>query len=327
MLNILWSDEVTSLPLDFMLMSSPNAKNRCLEATKQLDCRTNGAKRREEAIKHAPDNVIESLKRIFLTPFKSVKAIVCDSWFAQAPLVIRMTKYAPVITMLKKSTAKSYEFKGRLMSISEIYRSIKSIRKGKNIIANIIINLVDKSGNKIPARVIFIRHKNTGDWIPILSTSTEYTSKKIIHLYKMRWDIEVFHKDIKSHLDLENGSQSTDYDAIIAYTTIILTRYIFLSYKKRMSNDPRAMGGLLYYMVEELKKITFEESLKRIFNVFSLKLNLSADKQNYSREEIVVAMMEAIEQSLYNGILSVLQAVTQKPLELTPLKAATAGGL
>lgn len=74
----------------------------------------------------------------------------------------------------------------------------------------------------------------------------------------------------KQHLKLTKEIQCRDFDALIAHTTIVFMRYMFLSYQSRMRTDRRTFGDLFYACCDEVKDISFIESLHRI-------LTLSAD--------------------------------------------------
>ncbi len=54
-----------------------------------------------------------------------------------------------------------------------------------------------------------------------------------VSIYQIRWTIEVFFKEAKQHLNLEK-SQSNDFDAQIADTTIVMIQYLFLVLQKRV---------------------------------------------------------------------------------------------
>ena len=50
MLTLGWSDGYSFLPVDFAMLSSPNESNRLVNTCSTIDKRTNGYKRRNEAI-------------------------------------------------------------------------------------------------------------------------------------------------------------------------------------------------------------------------------------------------------------------------------------
>ncbi len=109
--------------------------------------------------------------------------------------------------------------------------------------------------------VIFVRDRRKKDWLALLSTDIELSNEDIVRIYGKRWDIEVFFKMAKQHLKLAKEIQCRDYDALIAHhTSIVFMRYMFLSYQ--MNN--RTFGELFYACCDEIKDISFVETLHRI---------------------------------------------------------------
>ena len=126
----------------------------------------------------------------------------------------------------------------------------------------------------IPAKIVFVRDRgNSGQWIALLSTDTGLTEDEIITLYGKRWDIEPFHKVIKSVLHLETEFQSRSFDAIVAHTAIVLTRYLFLSLENRENKDLRSINEGFFALCEELGDISFTYAFKIILS--TLKQSLS----------------------------------------------------
>ena len=116
----------------------------------------------------------------------------------------------------------------------------------------------------LPAKLVFVRNRKSNDWLAILSTDVELSDEKIVELYGKRWDIEVFFKVTKQHLNLENGIQARDFDSIIAHTTIVMMRHVFLTVLKRRQDDPRTLGLLFHRCCEEIEDLTFIEALRRV---------------------------------------------------------------
>ena len=56
---------------------------------------------------------------------------------------------------------------------------------------------------------------------------------EVVRIYGNRWDIKVFFKICKSFLALAREIQMRLYDALIAHTTFVMVRYIFLSVEHR----------------------------------------------------------------------------------------------
>ncbi len=87
----------------------------------------------------------------------------------------------------------------------------------------------------LPVKLVFVRNRNSNDWLALLSTDTELPDEKIVELYGKRWDIEVFFKVTKQHLNLGNGIQARDF-------------------VKRRHDDPRTLG-LLFTAAMKIWKI------------------------------------------------------------------------
>ena len=101
----------------------------------------------------------------------------------------------------------------------------------------------------------------------LLSTDTNLADEDVVRIYGKRWDIEVFFKMAKQHLKLAKEIQCRDFDALIAHTTIVFMRYMFLAYQCRMEADHRAFGDLIYTCCDELADISFLEVLYRILTL------------------------------------------------------------
>ena len=119
----------------------------------------------------------------------------------------------------------------------------------------------------VPAKLVFVRDRRKKDWLVLLSTDTGLADEDIVRIYGKRWDIEVFFKMAKQHLKLAKEIQCRDFDALIAHTTFVFMRYMFLSYQCRMETDDRSFGDLFYACCDEVKDISFIEALFRILTL------------------------------------------------------------
>jgi hypothetical protein len=68
----------------------------------------------------------------------------------------------------------------------------------------------------------------------------------------------------KQHLKLAKEIQCRDFDALIAHTSIVFMRYMFLVYQCRIETDDRTFGDLFYQCCDEVSDISFIEALYRI---------------------------------------------------------------
>jgi len=262
MLTICWSDGASCLPLDFSLLSSRDAKKRICESKKQLDKRCCSYQRRKEATIKITALLEPIVKRILRMGIQA-QYLVMDSWFTMPSTVISLAHHIKVIGMVKKSPKILYTYDGNNIDVMSIYRRLKKRRGRAKILAS--ANVLLKG--TVPAKLVFVRDRRKKDWLTLLSTDTGLANEDIVRIYGKRWDIEVFFKMAKQHLKLAKEIQCRDFDALIAHTSFVFMRYMFLSYQCRMETDDRSFGDLFYACCDEVKDISFIEALFRILTL------------------------------------------------------------
>jgi hypothetical protein len=267
MLTVCWSDGYSCLPLDFSLLSSADAKNRLCDNRKSMDKRCCAWQRRQEAVVKAPENLEAMVERILAAGVRA-RYLLMDSWFAMPATITALAKKIDVIGMVKKTSKIHYEHNGHSMDVKAIYRQIKKRRGRAKILASALVRL--KGG--LPARLVFVRDRRKTDWLALISTDLNLSDEDIVRIYGKRWDIEVFFKMAKQHLKLAKEMQCRDYDALVAHTTIVFLRYMFLAYQHRIETDDRTFGELFYACCDEVSDISFVESLYRIMTLAGNKL-------------------------------------------------------
>ena len=270
MLTVCWSDGTSCLPLDFALLSSTDAKKRICESHKPMDKRCCAWQRRQEATIKAPKNLEAMVKRILAAGVQA-KYLLMDSWFTMPATVTALCKHIDVIGMVKKTPKIHYGYKGHQMDLKTIYRKLKKRRGRAKILASAIVTL--KEG--LPVKLVFVRDRRKQDWLALMSTDLELSDEDIVRIYGKRWDIEVFFKMAKQHLKLAKEIQCRDYDALVAHTSIVFMRYMFLAYQHRINTDHRTFGELFYACCEEVSDISFVESLYRIMVLAGSRLKAS----------------------------------------------------
>ena len=293
MLTICWSDGASCLPLDFSLLSSSDAKNRICDNQKSLDKRCCAYQRRKEAITKSTELLETMVKRI-LTKGIQAQYLLMDSWFMMPATIKVLAEHIDVIGMVKKTPKIYYDYMGERVDIKTIYRRLKKRRGKAKILGSTQVGL--KNGPT--AKLIFVRDKRKKDWLAILSTNTMLSDENIVRIYGKRWDIEVFFKMAKQHLKLTKEIQCRDFDALIAHTTIVFMRYMFLAYQSRIQTDHRTFGELFYACCDEVKDISFIEALHRI-------LILAVDwlrKTGSFCEKTAAALIDAIISTAWNNV-------------------------
>lgn len=268
MLTLGWSDGNTFLPLAFSLLSSEKESNR-LQGMSAIDKRTNGYKRRKEAIQKSTEVLLELLKQAKAHMVPAIY-LLFDSWFA-FPGVIRkvLEQKIHTICMLKSVPTVKYEYQGQKLTLNNLYATVKKKRGRAKILTSIIVGIGQMpSGEPVLAKIVFIRDRRAKKkWLALLTTDTELPDEEVIRIYGKRWNIEVFFKMSKSYLGLSKEFQVRSYDSMVAHTAIVFIRYIILALESRNGEDPRTIGNLFYICCDELKDISLMEALRKIFTL------------------------------------------------------------
>jgi len=262
MLTLGWSDGNSFLGLDFALLSSANKRNRFAEITKPLDKRTCGYKRRQEAMTKSTELMKPMLKRALNMGIRA-KYLLMDSWFSAPSIIADLGQHIQIICMLKDHPKWLYEYKGKKLRLSDLYRKLTKKRGRARIKASVLVNLP----NGKSARIIFVASDKKRGWLALLSTDTSLAEPEIIRLYGKRRDIEVFFKMCKQHLKLVKEIQLRDFDGLIGHTSMVLARYNVLTWFQRQRVDQRSFGDLFRYCNQEMENIKFIDALKRILDL------------------------------------------------------------
>lgn len=283
LLTLGWSDGQTFIPVSYRLLASGNDKCLLEGSHVKEDRRTLATKRRTDARKEKPTLVLEMLKAVIGTAVQA-KYVLFDSWFASPSSLLSVARLGLyVVSRLKNHENYRYLFKGSALSISQIYKMSKKRRGKSRYLLSVLIEVKHKAFSEtIPARLVFVRERaDRKNWIALVTTDTSLSEDEVIALYGKRWDIETYHKMIKSYLKLAKEFQTRSFDAMTAHTAIVLTRYTLLSLECRESKDSRSFGGLFYACCKELEDISFAYALSLIINALknclavSLSLNES----------------------------------------------------
>jgi hypothetical protein len=293
MLTLGWSDGVSFVPVDHSVLSSPNKKNRIKGITKNLDRRTCGARRRQEAITKSTDLIVPMLRRA-LGLFLSAKYVLMDSWFGFPAVVRSLMRHIHVISMVKNTPKIFYEFEGQSQTLSQIYRKIRKGRGRSKIKGSVTVGI----GEGKKAKLVFVRHRNRKEglkWLALLCTDLSLPDEEVVRIYGKRWDIEVFFKMSKHYLKLDSEIQVRDFDSILAHSTIVMIRYIFLAVEQRLVSDDRTIGALFLAASDEMRDISLTEALLRILSMVRHKVReLYETSEQLVQQIIETTMKEAL---------------------------------
>ena len=293
MLTLGWSDGSSFLPLNSILLSSENKKNRVNEAVK-VDKRTAGYKRRLLSIQKGTQAMLELLKTAKKAAVPA-KYVLFDSWFS-SPSTLHAVKTIgyDVIGMVKKTPKMFFRYKGEDMSLITIYNRNKKRRGRSRYLLSVLVDVV-KDGKVIPAKVVYVRNRNKRkEYLCLISTDTTLDENEIIRIYGKRWDIEVFFKVCKSYLNLSRECNSLSYDAMTAHTAVVFTRYMMLSLESREGSDNRSLGELFLYFSDEMSDITWIQAFRMLLQMFRTILNNNTELSDDKIDELVDTFMNTL---------------------------------
>ena len=294
MLTLGWSDGNTFLPINHCLLSTANEKNRINEASKAIDARTNGGHQRRLSQQKATDVVLTLLKDALKAGIPA-KHVLFDTWFCSPSSLIAIKKLGlEVVAMAKKTVKIHYLYNGKLQDVKAIYQQNKK-RRGRSKYLLSVEATVEKEGEKLPVRLVFVRNRNKRkDYLVLVSTDLTLSEEEIIQLYGRRWSIEVFFKMCKTYLRLVKDCRSISYDAMTAHVAIVFTRYMMLAVEQRQNVDMRTIGELFYYGVDELPEMAYLDALHLILQQFAALIQ----KQILIDEKTIAKMLESFMQEL-----------------------------
>jgi hypothetical protein len=259
-LLLTYFDGRSLLPLDFAKVSS----KKPLEGMRKIDKRTNGYKRRKEALEKKTDLLIELIQR---AKRKGIDAyyVLFDSWFAHDRVIHEIYEIGYHVICRFKRNAVRFKYHGKSYTSKQLYSLF--VRKQMAICPELGLEMgyldveLPLSGK---VRLVFSRLVHNKKWILFLSTDTDISPLQIIKTYSKRWAIEVFFKDCKQNLCL-GKEQNRNFDALIASTSLVFIRYILLSYLLRRQEDFMTIGSLFRNISEEIMKQTLAVKLWEFF--------------------------------------------------------------
>ncbi|MDT8309234.1 MAG: transposase [Bacteroidales bacterium] len=264
-------------------VSFHTSKNRPNENLKVIDRRSTGWRRRTEAFEKKTDMLVSMIRRCWQTGINA-RFVLFDSWFAHDKIISQIvdTGYG-VICRLKRSRMR-YHYQDRQLTISQLWHSVARhelhhVRSWQIRAAKLEVTL-PRSGD---VSVIFIRWSKK-QWHAFLCTETDMDIADILNYYSRRWAIEVYFRDCKQLLGL-GKNQSETFDALIAWTSIVMIRYLLLVYilAKRQLRGP--LGPLFQDLAYEHLQLafikTFCDRLRKIVMLSSQLFSTDSDLDTF----------------------------------------------
>ena len=310
----LFTDGVSQIPIDFALSATSNKNNVDTSFEKKYHFNSNGFKRREEAKKSKIDIVKEMIQRISERKFK-FDYVLMDSWYAVPILISYIYNYYHVICNIKINEFK-YKYYNNLLSINKIFRIEKAKHRRKSMFSCFVQmenkNYCDSNKKYINVKIVFLRKRESSEYMAILCTDVHACDSDIVKAYAYRWDIEVFFKASKQFLRLNNGTESCNFDALIASITISCVRYCFLSYVERRQEDPMTLGDLYRACCDELPEITFEQAFAQVLGITAQALALAFQAGSDGARELLSQLKDLVFSMKYENLEKVFKQETAR---------------
>ena len=262
LLSLIYNDGKSILGLDFSLHGEPG-KNGDYGMSKSQKRKQHSKKDRKNTERVAEyksskiESVMKMLKRAFKNGFKA-QYVLADSWFCSIELIRFVIKTLKIhfLGMAKHGKAK-YNYKDKLLTINDLIAKRKDTKTSKQYNCKYIRRDVEFKGT--PVTLFCIRLTKKGKWRTILTTDRDLTFEQAMEIYAMRWSIEVFFKECKQHLCL-NNCQSVDFDVQIAEITFSFIRFNILSSILRKQKY-ETMGGLFEEITKDTLELTINERI------------------------------------------------------------------
>lgn len=293
MLTLGWSDGSTFIPVNSVLLSSENKRNRINEAA-SMDKRSVGYQRRQLSVKKGTVVMLELIKAAKKAAIPA-KYVLFDSWFSSPSTLHSVKKLGyDVIGMVKKTPKMFFRYNNEDVPLTSIYKNNKKRRGKSKYLLSVIVEVI-KEGESIPAKIVYVRNRNKKkDYLCLISTDISLSEEEIIRIYGKRWDTEVFFKVCKSYLNLSKECNSLSYDAMTAHTAVVFTRYMMLSLESRETNDNRSLGEIFLYLTDEMSDITWIEAFHLLLDLFRSILMDNTELSDEKVDELVNAFMDTI---------------------------------
>jgi len=191
--------------------------------------------------------------------------VLVDSWFTCFTLVqfIKSRRIGTHLIGMTKMGKTRYLFNGTKLTVKEIIDHLRKARKtkrSKQLSCYYGEAIVDFNG--IPIKLFFSKVTKKGKWKVLLTTDLNLKFEQTYRIYSIRWSIEVFFKESKQYLGL-GQSQSQDFDAQIALTTITMIQYNLLALAKRFTGY-ESLGGLFRNTTAETIELTVAEKIWKL---------------------------------------------------------------
>ena len=269
-LVMLYWDGKSSIPLDFSIHREKGKRLSHPYGMRAKELRRQYSKKRVKEsescrrIKELDMSKIEMVLKMFYSAVYRclrIDYVLVDSWFTCELLIKSVVEQGIHLIGMYKIAKTNFLYKGNMLTYSEINNRISKPTRCRSL--KFHYKRADVMYGNTKLTLFFSRQGKRGDWKVFLTTDTNLTFIKLIEHYQVRWTIEVFNKEAKGLLNL-GGSQSSNFDAQIADSTVSMIAYILLSFRFRYEHY-ESKGALYRTMNAECLHMTLDRRLWELF--------------------------------------------------------------
>jgi hypothetical protein len=274
MLQLGYHNKTHFFPVDAAFHTS---RNRTNDTLRSLDKRCSGWKRRTETFRKKTEVLTEMLHRCHGNGIDA-RFVLFDSWFANDGLVAKIVEIGYGVICRLKATKTRYTYRDKSWTLKQLWHEVARHNlqavPGWNIKAAILNVDLPLSGT---VRLVFVRWSKK-QWHCFLCTETDLMAEEILNYYARRWAIEVYFRDAKQLLALGQG-QSECFDAVIAWASIVMIRYILLVYiLARKQGVAGSVGPIFQQLAQQhLELAVMPVLMDRIRQIFMMSSQLFQD--------------------------------------------------
>lgn len=297
MLQVGYHNGTRFYPLDLGFHTSRNRPN---DQLREMDKRSNGWKRRMETFEKKTDLLVRMIQRCWQNGI-SARFVLFDSWFASDKLISQILSIGyGVICRLKRNKTR-YTYAGNRMTLSQLWHNVARHELrwvGSWQIRAALLDVELPHTGRVS--LVFVRWSKK-KWHAFLCTEADMEISEILDYYSRRWAIECYFRDTKQLLGLGKG-QSETFDAVVAWASIVMIRYLILLYilTKRQLTGP--IGPLFQELAREHLQLALIQSLwTRIRQILMLSSQLFSTN---SESEEFFYLLDALEISLTDSQLN-----------------------
>ena len=225
----------------------------------------------------------------------SARFVLFDSWFACDKVIseILLIGYGAICRLKRNKTR--YSYRGQSMTLSQLWHNVArhelrwvSSWQVKAAILNVELPLSGK------VSIVFVRWSKK-NWHAFLCTEADMEISEILNYYSRRWAIECYFRDGKQLLGLGKG-QSETFDAVVAWASIVMIRYLILLYILARRQLMGPVGPLFQELAREHLQLAVVQSLwSRIRQVLMLSSQIFSGN---SDSEDFFYLLDMLEDSL-----------------------------